>query len=106
MAVGDSFPALMAFTLVGAYFLQRTLFADETFCTVVLSSLAVNVLLKGLYNLVIWPFFINPLRHLPKVPVSITSREHYQRKYQDRTTNTFFLGLHEQRQVLRLPPQA
>lgn len=70
MAVGGSFPALMAFTLVGAYFLQRTLFADKTFRTVVLSSLAVSVLLKGFYSLVIWRLFINPLRHLPKVPVS------------------------------------
>lgn len=77
MAVEDSFLALMAFTLIEAYFLQRTMFANQSFRTVVLSSLAVNVFLKGLYVIVIWPLFINPLRHLPKVPVSITSREHF-----------------------------
>lgn len=104
MAVVVGFWSLMAFTLVEAYFLQHALFADETFRTVVLGSLAVNVFLRGLYSLFIWPFFINPLRHLPKVPVSITSRGQYQRKYRDRTTKTFFLGLHEKHQVLRLPP--
>jgi hypothetical protein len=72
MAAGDSFPALLAFTLVEAYFLQRTVFADDTFRTVVLGALAVNVFLKGVYSLVIWPFFLNPLRHLPKVSVRTT----------------------------------
>ena len=72
MAAGDSLPALLAFTLVEAYFLQRTIFADETFRTVVLGAVAVNVFLKGLYSLVVWPFFLNPLRHLPRVPVCTT----------------------------------
>jgi hypothetical protein len=69
MAAGDSLPALLAFTLVEAYLLQRTIFADETFRTVVLGTVAFNVFLKSLYSLVIWPFFLNPLRHLPMVPV-------------------------------------
>ncbi|KAJ5880478.1 uncharacterized protein N7473_011531 [Penicillium subrubescens] len=68
MAAGDSLPALLAFTLVEAYLLQRTIFADETFRTVVLGTVAFNVFLKSLYSLVIWPFFLNPLRHLPMVP--------------------------------------
>ncbi|KAJ5689827.1 hypothetical protein N7462_004219 [Penicillium macrosclerotiorum] len=68
MAAGDSFPALLAVTLLEAYFLQRTIFNHETFRTVVLGTLSVNILLKGLYSLIIWPFFLNPLRHLPKVP--------------------------------------
>lgn len=72
MAAGDSLPALLAFTLVEAYFLQRTVFANETFGTVVLGAVAVNFFLKGLYSLVVWPFFLNPLRHLPRVPVCIT----------------------------------
>ncbi|CEJ61736.1 Putative Cytochrome P450 monooxygenase [Penicillium brasilianum] len=67
MAAGDSLPALLVFTLVEAYFLQRTVFADETFRTVVLGALAVNVCGKGVYSLVVWPFFLNPLRHLPHV---------------------------------------
>lgn len=69
MAAGDSLPALLAFTLVEAYLLQRTVFAYETLRTVVLGAVAVNVFLKGVYSLVIWPFFLNPLRHLPKVSV-------------------------------------
>lgn len=69
MAVGDSLPALLAFSLVEAYFLQRTIFADETFRTVVLGALGVNFVIKGLYNLIIWPLFMNPLRHLPTIPV-------------------------------------
>ena len=69
MAAGESLPALLAFSLVEAYFLQRTVFADETFGTVSLGVLGVNVVLKGFYSLLIWPFLINPLRHLPTVPV-------------------------------------
>lgn len=69
MAVGDSLPALVAFSLVEAYFLQRTVFADEAFRTVVLGALGVNFVLKGFYSLIIWPLFINPLRHLPTIPV-------------------------------------
>lgn len=72
MAAGDSLPALLAFTLVEAYLLQRTVFTDETFRTVILGAVAVNVFLKGLYSLVVWPFFLNPLRHLPRVPVRLT----------------------------------
>ncbi|KAJ5684864.1 uncharacterized protein N7477_001209 [Penicillium maclennaniae] len=68
MAVGDSLPALLAFSLLEAYFLQRTVFADESFRTVVLGALGVNLVLKGIYNGIIWPLFMNPLRHLPTIP--------------------------------------
>lgn len=69
MAAGDSLPALLVLTLVEAYFLQRAVFVEQTFQTVLLWSLGVNVLGKGLYSLVIWPFYLNPLRHLPTIPV-------------------------------------
>lgn len=75
MAVGDSFPLLAALTLVEAYLLQRTVFADEAFRTVVLYALGVNILLKGIYSLIIWPFFLNPLRHLPMVPVCTNQQD-------------------------------
>ncbi|EPS31935.1 hypothetical protein PDE_06894 [Penicillium oxalicum 114-2] len=68
MAAGDSLPALLVLTLVEAYFLQRAVFVEQTFQTVLLWSLGVNVLGKGLYSLVIWPFYLNPLRHLPTIP--------------------------------------
>lgn len=69
MAAGDSIPYLVAFTLVEAYVLQRTVFADETLRTVILGALGVNIVLKGVYSLLIWPFLLNPLRHLPTIPV-------------------------------------
>lgn len=69
MAVGDSLPALLAFSLVEAYFLQRAVFAEEAFRTVVLGTLGVNFVLKGIYSGIIWPLFMNPLRHLPTIPV-------------------------------------
>jgi hypothetical protein len=68
--MSDTIPALAAFTLAEAYFLQRTVFTEETFRTVCLGALGVNLLLKAFYGIIIWPFFINPLRHLPRVPVS------------------------------------
>lgn len=69
MAAGDSIPALVAFTLIEAYLLQRTVFVDEALRTVILGTLGVNILLKGVYSLLIWPFLLNPLRHLPTIPV-------------------------------------
>jgi hypothetical protein len=99
MAVDDSFLALMAFTLAEAYFLHRTLVTHETLRAVLFSLLVINVLLKCLYTIFIWPFFVNPLRHLPKVPVSITPREHYQNTPRI-ATKKCFVGLLEQSQVL------
>lgn len=69
MALGDSIPALVAFTLVEAFFLQRTVFADETLRTVLLGALGVNVVVLAIYTAIIWPLFLNPLRHLPTIPV-------------------------------------
>jgi hypothetical protein len=99
MAVSDRFLALMAFTLTAAYFLHCTLVAHETLCAVLLSLLVVNVLLKCLYTIIIWPFFVNPLRHLPKVPVSMTPREHYQNTSRI-ATKKCLIGPLEQSQVL------
>lgn len=66
-------PALVGFSVVEGYFLQHSLFADSTFRTVVLGALAVNLLVTGIYNFLIYPLFLNPLRHLPTIPVSTTS---------------------------------
>ncbi|KAJ5549695.1 hypothetical protein N7535_002368 [Penicillium sp. DV-2018c] len=67
MAIGDGLPTVAAFSLVEAYFLQRTVFEDKTFQAVCLGTLGVNLLLNAVYGLIIWPFLFNPLRHLPKV---------------------------------------
>ncbi|KAJ5772764.1 hypothetical protein N7457_007660 [Penicillium paradoxum] len=67
MALGDSLPAIGAFSLVEAYFLQRVVFEDKTFQTICLGSLGVNFSLLAIYSMVLWPYLLNPLRHLPKV---------------------------------------
>ncbi|KAJ5951503.1 uncharacterized protein N7479_009916 [Penicillium vulpinum] len=67
MAFSDSILAVGVFTLAEAYFLQRTLFADKTFQRLCLSALGVNILLKAFYGIIIWPFLLSPIRHLPKV---------------------------------------
>lgn len=59
----------MVFTLAEAYFLQRAVWAEETYRLVCLGTLALNLVLKGLWSLLIWPLVFNPLRHLPTVPV-------------------------------------
>lgn len=71
MAVGDSLPALTVFTLVESYFLQRTVFVNEAFRTVCLGALGVNLVLLGLWSSFIYPYFLNPLRHLPTIPVCV-----------------------------------
>lgn len=74
MPLGDSIPGLVAFALVEAFFLQRTVFADETLRTVLLGALGVNVVVMVVYTLIIWPLFLSPLRHLPTVPVRQSPR--------------------------------
>lgn len=39
--------------------------------TIFLYALTVNFVLLALWNIFIWPFFFNPLRHLPTVHVCI-----------------------------------
>lgn len=68
---GESFPALVVGTLVEAYLLQRTIFTEETFRTIGLGALAFNLFVLAIWNVVVWPFFLNPLRHLPTIPVCI-----------------------------------
>lgn len=78
MALGDSILVVGAFTFAEAYFLQRTVFADNTFQTISLSALGVNILLKAFYGIIIWPLLLSPTRHLPKVQVGNTkaNRKH------------------------------
>ncbi|KAL4802612.1 cytochrome P450 [Aspergillus unguis] len=60
--------SLLTATLAEAFLLQRSVFTDSPFRTVALCSAAVNLVLLGIYKLLIWPFFLNPLRHLPSAP--------------------------------------
>lgn len=41
--------------------------------TVFLYAFAINLVILAIWNIFIWPFFINPLRHLPTVRVRIPS---------------------------------
>ncbi|KAL1875983.1 hypothetical protein Plec18167_005244 [Paecilomyces lecythidis] len=68
MAFGDNIVALGGISLLEAYLLQRTVFANETFCTVCWWAFGSNFAILTLYSIIIWPFFLNPLRHLPTIP--------------------------------------
>lgn len=70
MAYGDSLFALAGISIVEGYLLQRTAFPEIAFRSVCLGAFAVNLLLKLFYSSFIYPFFVNPLRHLPQVDVS------------------------------------
>ncbi|KAJ5742048.1 hypothetical protein N7533_011457 [Penicillium manginii] len=61
-------PALSALSIAEGYLIQHFLFPDFAFRTLVLAALASNLLFKGIYNFLIWPLFLNPLRHLPTIP--------------------------------------
>lgn len=63
--------SILTLTLVEAFLLQRSVFTDAPFRTVALGAAAVNLALLVIYNWLIWPFFLNPLRHLPRAPVCV-----------------------------------
>lgn len=69
MALGDNLPHVGACSLAGAYLLQRTLFEETAFKTILFYTFGVFLLLQGFYSIIIWPLCLNPVRHLPKVPV-------------------------------------
>ncbi|KAE8142743.1 cytochrome P450 [Aspergillus pseudotamarii] len=58
---------LITLSLLEGFLLQRTVFVDLTFRTVTLSSVAVNLVLVTIWNTLIYPYFITPLRHLPTI---------------------------------------
>ncbi|KAE8415392.1 cytochrome P450 [Aspergillus pseudocaelatus] len=58
---------LITLSLLEGFLLQRTVFVDLTFRTVTLSSVGVNIVLVTIWNTLIYPYFITPLRHLPTI---------------------------------------
>ena len=76
--MADSLFAIAGLSVVEGYFLQRTAFIDHTFRTVCLGAFGVNLVLLIFWNLVIYPFFVNPLRHLPQVKVIMDSIDVFQ----------------------------
>lgn len=51
-------------------FLAQRFFPEYHFRTAVLAALGVNLFLSLVYNVAIYPYFVNPLRHLPTVQVT------------------------------------
>ncbi|KAA8644898.1 hypothetical protein EYZ11_007489 [Aspergillus tanneri] len=61
----DSWLVLSGLTLVEAYLLHRSLFPDLTLRYVGLATFGVNLTLLCIWKILIYPFFVSPLRHLP-----------------------------------------
>lgn len=74
ISIMGSLLGLFAFSVIEGYLLQRSVFIDHTFRAVVLGALGVNLVLKLFWNVFIYPFFMNPLRHLPKAEVYFMTR--------------------------------
>lgn len=66
---GDKVLAFAVLAAAESYLLQRTVFLDTAFRTIFFGAFAVNLALRVFYNVMIYPFFVNPLRHLPRVRV-------------------------------------
>ncbi|PLB48551.1 putative cytochrome P450 monooxygenase [Aspergillus steynii IBT 23096] len=61
----DQLLLLVAFSLLEGYLLQRSIFLDVAFRTLCLASFGLNLVLLGIWNVLIYPIFVTPLRHLP-----------------------------------------
>lgn len=59
---------LTGLAMLEGYAVQRAL-PEYHFRTTFLASLLVNLLLKAFYNIAVYPFLVNPLRHLPTIKV-------------------------------------
>lgn len=69
----DSLLAAILLSLLEGFFLQRTYLGEYTFRTVTLGAFGVNLLLLAIWNLLIYPYFVTPLRHLPTVPGNLNN---------------------------------
>ncbi|KAB8258464.1 cytochrome P450 [Aspergillus pseudonomiae] len=58
---------LITLSLLEGFLLQRADFVDLTFRTATLGSLGVNLVLVIIWNTLIYPYFVTPLRHLPTI---------------------------------------
>ncbi|KAL4893634.1 cytochrome P450 [Aspergillus ambiguus] len=69
----DTFLTTVLLSLLEGFLLQRTYLVDSTFRTVTLGAFGVNLALLAVYNILIYPYFITPLRHLPTVPGNLNN---------------------------------
>lgn len=59
---------LTGLAIIQGYIVQHFFFPEYHFRTIVFTSLCLNVFLYAFYRLLIYPYFLNPLRHLPTIP--------------------------------------
>ena len=71
MRFQDLLVANLLVTGGGAFALLRTQFPDHKYQEVLMWSFAVNLAAQVTWALLIWPFLISPLRHLPAPAVRI-----------------------------------
>lgn len=64
---------LLGASLVEGYLLQHSLLPDWAFRSVTLLALAGNLILRLVWGVVIYPYWVTPLRHLPTLPVYFIS---------------------------------
>ncbi|KAF9889511.1 hypothetical protein FE257_007221 [Aspergillus nanangensis] len=69
----DSTLLLVLLSLVEGYLFQRFVFLESAFRTVTLGALGVNLVVLIIWNALIYPFFITPVRHLPTVSGSLSN---------------------------------
>lgn len=74
MALGDNLPTVAACSLVEAYLLQRVVYEETAYHTVLLYTFIVTLLAQGFFSIIIYPLLLSPIRHLPKVPVGRGSK--------------------------------
>jgi hypothetical protein len=68
--MADMLLAIASISLAEGYFLQRSVLNEHSFRSVCLGAVGVNLALKVFWDLIIYPFFVTPNRHLPTVKVS------------------------------------
>ena len=74
MGLNDTLLAAAFLAVAEAHVLKQTVYPNYVFRNLYLVAFGVNIFLKFIvYNIFIYPFFLNPLRHLPKPRARITA---------------------------------
>lgn len=67
----DTLLAVAVSAAVEGYILHRTVFVENTFHILFFAAFGANLFLKFIvYDIFVYPSFLDPLRHLPRVKVS------------------------------------
>lgn len=90
---------LIPATVVETLIVIASHITEERPVTIFLYTLAVDCAILATWNVFIWPFFVNPLRHLPTVQVLDGHR-----KQSTNTADIRLLGPFHRSKVLHAPP--